>query len=46
MIKVNSNFLIEKILVQNIPNHNAADKHFRPLVIFTDGGKDIEIVDL
>jgi hypothetical protein len=46
MVKVNAKFVIEKILVQNIPNYQSPNKHLRPLVIFTDGGKDLEVVDL
>lgn len=46
MVKVQAKFLIEKILIQNIQNYSSSNRYLRPLIIFTDGAKDIEIVDL
>ena len=41
MIKVKANFQIEKILIENIPSLEPHCNKYRPLIIFTDGGKDI-----
>ncbi len=41
MIKVKANFQIEKIIIETLTSLEPYRNKKRPLIIFTDGGKDI-----